>query len=68
MSDKLKPCPFCGGEACMIEVEPHTHEIATWMPDYTGGFFVECTNCACGISADTKEVAVAAWNRRYQNE
>lgn len=36
MNDKLKPCPFCGGEAVMNVIEPHTHEIATFIPDYGG--------------------------------
>ena len=53
----LKPCPFCGGEAVMRE--------------WSGGlkyFRVECSNtdsCDChGIAYDTKQKAIAAWNRR----
>lgn len=42
--EKLKPCPFCGGEAVIEIVEPHTHVLATFMPDYGGGFFIECQN------------------------
>ena len=64
MSDKLKPCPFCGGEAYIIEVEPHTHKIAIWVPDSVGECFIECTNCTRAMSANTKDEAIAAWNRR----
>ena len=66
MNEKLRPCPFCGGEAYMIEVEPHTHKIAIWVPDSVGECFIECTNCTCAMSANTKEEAVAAWNRRAE--
>ena len=61
---KLKRCPFCGGEAMMNTVEPHTHSFATWMPDYSGGTFIECSECSCGISGDTEEEAISQWNTR----
>lgn len=63
MTDKLKPCPFCGGEAVLRIVEPHTHYIVD-MPDYGGGAFVECTECTCGVSAETEQAAVKVWNIR----
>lgn len=66
--EKLKPCPFCGGKANIVVVEPHTHEIAIFMPDYEGGAFVECNDCTCAISAKTKEMAIEAWNRRASDE
>lgn len=58
MSDeRLKPCPFCGGEA----VVDHT---------YTGTcvvYGIHCYNCKVGY-ADypflTEEEAIAAWNTR----
>lgn len=61
---ELKPCPFCGGDAVMTVIEPHTHVIATFMPDYEGGAFIECTGCSAAISGATPEQAAAAWNRR----
>ena len=63
MSEKLKPCPFCGGKAIMEIVPPHKHFIAN-MPDYGGGAFIECLGCSCGIAAETEDEAIAAWNQR----
>ena len=65
MSDEiLKPCPFCGGKAQMIEIPPHTHKIASWMPDRQGEVFIACTSCTCAMSAKTKKEAENAWNKR----
>ena len=62
---KLKPCPFCGGEAMIEVIEPHTHTMATFMPDYEGGAFIEC-QCGAAISGETRNAAIAAWNKRVQ--
>lgn len=59
----LKPCPFCGKQAFVDTIEPHTHMFAP-LPDYEGGTFIECTGCTCAISGKTKAEAVDAWNRR----
>lgn len=66
MDEKLKPCPFCGGKANIIVVEPHKHFLAKFMPDYEGGAFVECSGCTCALSAESREEAIEAWNRRQQ--
>jgi Lar family restriction alleviation protein len=54
---KLKPCPFCGGEA-IIEQDEY------WYLEWA----VSCCNedCVCyiGRSYRTKEETIAAWNRR----
>ena len=34
------------------------------MPDYPGSYTIECPKCNLGLIADTKELAVAAWNSR----
>lgn len=60
--DKLKPCPFCGGDA---EIEhrhsPYTHWKLKW-------FIPRCKDTAClGRSCrmfQTEEAAAKAWNRR----
>ena len=59
MSDKLKPCPFCGGNA-------HIEDImnATWM--------IVCNECGGSVSFGldgcdaTKDEAITAWNRRVE--
>lgn len=62
--DKLLPCPFCGGEAELIERTIHGE------PDC----YVRCKNMCvtqCGKWSDdgcylniSKEEAISAWNRR----
>lgn len=67
---KLLPCPFCGDEAQVREVD-----------GYSPMFFVECINCDANVGAQTGTVrglaiaafhseddAVAAWNRRAKPE
>lgn len=67
MMNKLKPCPFCGGEAFVNVIEPHKHMIATWLPEYGGGAFVECAGCGCGLSAPTETEAIEKWNLRVSD-
>lgn len=62
--NKPLPCPCCGGEAMSYEIEPHTHFIATFMPDHPGSGYVECTGCTLGCSGETKEEAINTWNTR----
>lgn len=65
MAETPKPreCPFCGGEAAMLVIEPHDHLFVD-MPHYDGGAFIECSGCAAAMSGDTADKAAAAWNRR----
>lgn len=59
--DKLKMCPFCGGEA-----DCNNNSLMQ------GGKFkwsVEC--CGCGVitsAFNTEEEAIEAWNRRASDE
>lgn len=60
MSEKLKPCPFCGGEAEICE---------TFVTGFHCPFFaVRCINRnVCGIlgpSCATEETAIKFWNTR----
>ena len=50
---RLKPCPFCGEEAEIIELPK-------------GGLYrVQCKKrCCIKVSAMTKSEAIEAWNRR----
>lgn len=60
MSEKLKPCPFCGGEAKNYSVNDKVHRIY-------------CGNPNCYIYPDvwhygTFEDATQKWNKRaYEN-
>ena len=52
--EELLPCPFCGGEA---ESE--------FIPSFRNSHFVRCKICLSSIRGyDTKDKAIAAWNRR----
>ena len=58
---ELKPCPFCGGE-------PDCNNSGFMK---AGNFMwgVECLKCgATSDLFDTKDEAIAAWNRRYCDE
>ena len=63
MSDYLRPCPFCGGEA----------EVCT---DENGEYYVSCTECftLVGYCIDTwaeyeiEDEAIKAWNRRVNDD
>ena len=68
MQNKLLPCPCCGGEAKIHNVEPHTHILAKFMPDCKCESFIECTKCTCAMSGDTEEEVVNAWNTRKPME
>lgn len=50
MTDKLKPCPFCGGEA---DTE--------WHHGYYG---VRCESCYAEVTADGMNDTIEAWNTR----
>lgn len=53
MSEKLKACPFCNGEA---ELRAYTGTLQ----------FVQCRACGASSRAyETGEEAVEAWNKRY---
>ena len=57
MPNKLKPCPFCGGEA---KIEKHE--------EYS--YIVRCTKCPCDIGRHwyrRKQDAKKDWNRRTEN-
>ena len=56
MSEELRPCPFCGGEAKEFTGEdaaPHR-----WT--------VECDSCGAHVGSDTRHKARAKWNRRAE--
>jgi len=53
---KLKPCPFCGGEAELYQ---------TW----TGDYCVQCNKCgATTLHKRDANIVVGDWNRRVEDE
>lgn len=57
MSEELKPCPFCGGEANLYKYAKN------------GKFLVRCEYCGVEtIYFGTEEIAIKAWNRRVNDE
>ena len=60
---KLKPCPFCGGEAHLFQNKP-------WY------VVVQCFSCGAQIARQFNKIeelslddrAVAAWNRRIEHD
>lgn len=59
---KLKPCPFCGGEAQLLRISKLPNGVEEW--------FVSCGAASCDlyphstIPYASAEIAAAAWNRR----
>ena len=76
--NKLKPCPFCGGEAEFITKSKFTRGVG--VVGYT--FVIECRSCGVSLpktyttefslnkngeftpNRDEREIAVDLWNRR----
>lgn len=61
---KLKPCPFCGGEAVLI-----TESVKEYN-SYVPGANVKCRACGCNTGAyidfTAPRSAINAWNRRAE--
>ena len=54
---KLKPCPFCGYEAIMLQVESNLYAVTC-----------KDVNCAATGGVMTSEIdAAEVWNRRADN-
>ena len=62
MSDKLKPCPFCGGDAMLIGRPLHFNHM---FDDGERAYHIECSLCWVRTPEVTdEESAVNSWNRR----
>ena len=62
---KLKPCPFCYGQAELVTLEDRGSK--SWFVEY----FVQCSKCFAsgplgGAFEDGKKLAVKSWNRRVR--
>lgn len=68
-SDRLKPCPFCGGAAEMDCVRSEDGSDPN-----EGGYFVVCRACDCSTGLrfacgeDPKPLLIEQWNRRAVQE
>ena len=67
MSEKLKPCPFCGGNTCIIQKDNTLRE-----DKRTCTYQIVCSAFfgGCGASSGvflTASEATEAWNRRDEN-
>lgn len=65
-SQELKPCPFCGAAAAMLNTYIAKPEFGSW--------YVQCTNQKCRASTlgapsgASPRSAVIQWNRRAAND
>jgi len=63
-SDKLKPCPFCGGDAEIITLEGGDGDVNA------GAMCVQCPSCGSASSLvyplmdDVKDLLLERWNKR----
>ena len=68
MSEELKPCPFCGGEAEMQEIE--VCDMSEYGESPLIGYVVSCSNCCISFDGyfSSKEAAAEQWNNRSTEE
>ena len=68
MKDKLKPCPFCGGEASIGKVKYAFDSETAKLNSRNIGYFPACTQCSAqlmfSICFVTQKEAIKAWNWR----
>ena len=67
----LKPCPFCGAEPTIYDIEPHEHHLSfggVKLPDYPGSTVIECgCGCGAGLIDESRELVVKRWNTRVES-
>lgn len=59
---ELKPCPFCGGEAAVIK-----HTFIGYGEDYYQPVCLDCNASKADYRYRTKEAAINAWNKRFDD-
>ena len=61
----LEPCPFCGGEAERVDIDPMQEEFAN-----AGGSVIQCKSCGASspVHFDRKENLDTSWNTRAASQ
>ena len=62
---KLKPCPFCGGEA-YHHVDDYNINVDTAEDKIKTMHFIMCKECSALVCGETEEIARKNWNRRVK--
>lgn len=63
MNEKIRPCPFCGGQAILIGRELYFSQTNE------KSYHIECSKCMVRtVEVMDKESVVKHWNRRAENE
>lgn len=57
---KLKPCPFCGGEAIIVNEAIRENVYGGTIK----GTAIGCRNCECNMFYRNRELAIESWNKR----
>ena len=57
---ELKPCPFCGGEAIIVNEAIRENVYGSTIK----GTAIGCRNCECHMFYRNRELAIEAWNKR----
>lgn len=65
MMAELKPCPFCGGKARIVD-NGETQNSKYYFVDVICENMV-CRGCSSCLESKTKQQAIAAWNMRYEH-
>lgn len=71
INDVLKPCPFCGAEACIFEMPPTNDRLNDlWIVGCDGvkGSLCPCYIWKCSPFYYRKETAIRIWNERAEHD
>lgn len=69
MTDKLKPCPFCGGKANLTVKRIPTEKDNCIIHDFKDEYAIRCNKCMASTKW-YKSITTAEknWNRRTYND
>lgn len=68
MDKQLKPCPFCGHKASLLEEQYNINQ-SVFFPEFNSRSIVRCNKCRSSVGFyTTAKKAIEAWNRRVDDE